>query len=68
MWFQNICEKVKRKKNNHIYLLLFCIIINAIGFLYLIKYNDPIFGTNDDYRMRLIVSGQCCKKICKCYK
>lgn len=58
MWFQNICEKVKRKKNNHIYLLLFCIIINAIGFLYLIKYNDPIFGTNDDYRMRLIVSGQ----------
>lgn len=37
--------------------LLISVIINAILFFVIVRICPPVFNTNDDYRMRLIVSG-----------
>lgn len=34
-----------------------CILFNVVLFLVLIYFGNPVFATNDDYRMRLIISG-----------
>ena len=39
-------------------ILLSCIGFNVLVFLILILLGQPIFATNDDYRMRLIISGR----------
>lgn len=70
MWICNLSSKVSNM-NKKIYLLdniyqkhkksivlISCVLINTILFGILIFNGNPIFATNDDYRMRLIVSGE----------
>lgn len=51
--------KCKEIFNQHSKLIIMssCLLINAALFAILIVWGNPIFATNDDYRMRLIVSG-----------
>ena len=49
----NIYQKHKKS-----IVLISCVLINTILFGILIFNGNPIFATNDDYRMRLIVSGE----------
>ncbi|WP_346903739.1 hypothetical protein [Faecalicatena contorta] len=45
-------------KYRRIIIITSCIGFNLVLFTCLILLGDPVFATNDDYRMRLIVSGQ----------
>ena len=46
------------QKHKKIIVSTSCILINTILFGILIYKGNPIFATNDDYRMRLIISGE----------
>lgn len=45
------------KINKRKLILIGCIGYNLLIFIILCVFGNPVFATNDDYRMRLIISG-----------
>jgi len=53
-----LTKTINWNKKNRVSLFLLCSLINLCMFWFLCSYGHPIFATNDDFRMRLIVSGR----------